>query len=64
VKALFSELIKQLKDNGMKPYRKEGTPESGWMIIDMVDTVIHILSREAREYYAIEAMWEAAPRLG
>lgn len=61
LKALFNEAQRLLKQEGVRCYRKAGSPESGWMVLDYVDVVIHILLHEAREYYAIDALWDQAP---
>ena len=61
LKALFGEVVSVLKHEGMPCYRKAGDPESGWMAIDYIDVMIHIFSKQAREYYAIEELWGQAP---
>lgn len=63
LKALFAEVQQALKHDGSAVYRRAGSPESGWMVLDYIDCVIHIFSQEARSYYAVEALWEKAPRL-
>ena len=63
LKALFNDVQMVLKQEGTAVYRRAGAPESGWMVLDCIDCVIHIFSREAREYYAVEALWGQAPRL-
>ena len=40
-----------------KAYRVSGDPESGWIVCDFVDVVVHIFSAEARAYYALEKLW-------
>ena len=40
-----------------KPYRVSGDPESGWIVCDFVDVVVHIFSAEARAYYQLEKLW-------
>jgi len=41
-----------------KAYRVSGDPESGWIVSDYVDVVVHVFSAEARAYYALEKIWE------
>lgn len=41
-----------------KAYRISGDPESGWIVSDYIDVVVHIFSAEARAYYALEKLWE------
>lgn len=40
-----------------KAYRTSGDPESGWMVSDYIDVVVHVFSAEARAYYALEKLW-------
>ena len=61
--ALSQELQGQLRDQGQRPYRKSGTPVSGWVVLDYVDVVVHLMTRDAREFYQIEELWNDAPRL-
>jgi ribosome-associated protein len=63
LKAMFNDLQHELKQEGVHAFRKSGTPESGWMILDYVDLVIHIFLHETRHYYALEDLWPEAPRL-
>ncbi len=43
---------------GKKAYRVSGDPESGWIVSDYFDVVVHVFSPEARAYYALEKLWE------
>ena len=40
-----------------KAYRESGDPESGWIVADYIDVVVHVFSPEARAYYALEKLW-------
>ncbi|MBO7721916.1 MAG: ribosome silencing factor [Kiritimatiellae bacterium] len=40
-----------------KAYRLSGAPESGWIVADYFDVVVHVFSAEARAYYALEKLW-------
>lgn len=35
----------------------EGTPESGWIIMDYEDIIVHIFNSEKRRFYNIERLW-------
>jgi len=41
-----------------KAYRVSGDPDSGWIVCDFIDVVVHVFSAEARAYYALEKLWE------
>jgi ribosome-associated protein len=41
----------------MKPARSEGLSERKWVVLDYGDIVIHVLEKDAREFYDIESLW-------
>lgn len=47
--------------NAVAPVRIEGTAESGWVLMDYLDCVLHVFVPEARETYRIEQLWGEAP---
>jgi ribosome-associated protein len=57
LKALYYGVEISLKAMGVNCYRKAGIPESGWMVLDYVDVIVHLFTKEAREYYALETLW-------
>lgn len=59
LKALLSEVLHRMKAQGA-PARSSGLPESGWVVVDCLDAVIHIFAPEARAYYQIENLWKDA----
>lgn len=40
-----------------KAHRISGDPDSGWIVADYIDVVVHVFSAEARAYYALEKLW-------
>ena len=40
-----------------KAQRVSGDPDSGWIVADYIDVVVHVFSAEARAYYALEKLW-------
>ena len=40
-----------------KAQRVSGEPDSGWVVADYIDVVVHVFSAEARAYYALEKLW-------
>lgn len=56
LKAMAGEVQLKLKEQEVHCYRRSGGPESGWVVLDYVDAIIHIFSPEARAYYGIEEL--------
>jgi len=63
LKALAQGVSRALKDEGTRPFRKAGTPDSQWVALDYVDFVVHLFSLDARRYYDLESLWNDAPRV-
>jgi len=42
---------------GIKPWHKEGYENLDWVLVDFVNIVVQIFSRESREYYDFERLW-------
>jgi ribosome-associated protein len=60
LKALTGDLSRQLKAEVGRPLHIEGEPESGWVIVDYGDVVVHMFMPAVREYYALEDLWKGA----
>lgn len=60
LKALADEICEKLSDNVEKV---EGKDVSGWIIIDLGGVMVHIFSRQMRDFYALEHLWEGAKKL-
>ena len=58
LKALVAGTQQAMRAAGVASYRTSGDPESGWIVVDYVDVVVHLFSPEARAYYALEKLWE------
>lgn len=61
--AIHREIQDTLKKESVIPYRSEGSSESGWILMDYLGLVVHIFSRELRDYYNLESVYEKAARL-
>ena len=60
LKGLAAGVQEAMRKAGVQAYRTSGDPESGWIVIDYVDVVVHVFSPEARQYYSLEKLWETA----
>lgn len=55
----ISEFIQEsLKKEGYRPVRVEGDGQSGWVLLDYLDVVVHVFSAEQRDYYQLERLWK------
>ena len=63
IKALIEEVDRALKEKDIKCFRKSGSAESEWIIVDYIDVVVHVFSSENRGYYNLEQLWSDAERI-
>ncbi len=63
MRALAEDLEHALEDKGCRRHHREGTPESGWMLLDFGDLVIHIFGADERQFYDLESAWAEATEL-
>ena len=52
-----------LRSEGVRPRHNEGSAESGWLLLDYGDVVMHVFLEETRGFYALERLWGDAPLL-
>lgn len=52
-----------LKPAGLRKLSVEGRESGEWVLLDFGSVVVHVFSRAARAYYALEQLWGDAPRL-
>lgn len=58
LRALQEYVRQDVKDTHEKtPYSVDGTPASGWVLMDYGDVVVHLFMAEEREFYDIEGLW-------
>ena len=54
---LAQQIERAIKQNGATLHHREGTPASGWMLLDAGDVIIHLFGPEEREFYDLEGAW-------
>jgi len=63
LKALRDNLEKTLKDHKIELFSRDRFQPSGWLVLDAIDFVVHLFSKEQRENYALENLWKDAESL-
>ena len=60
IKAIIDSVEEAVSGDGVKPMGREGEPDSGWVLIDYGDVIVHIFAPEERAYYDLESLWATA----
>ena len=45
------------KEMQQNPWHREGLENKQWILLDYVDVVAHVFSKESREFYNLEDLW-------
>lgn len=56
-KSLANNVQEKVKAAGGKVYSVEGEQTGEWLLVDLGDTVVHIMVPAAREYYNLKGLW-------
>ncbi len=56
-RAICNHIEDEMFKEGIKPWHKEGFEKLDWVLVDFVNIVAQIFSRESREYYDFERLW-------
>ncbi len=60
MQAIYDEVGHTLKKEGILPHHHEGTVNSGWLLLDFGNVIVHIFAPLEREYYQLDKLWSQA----
>lgn len=55
--ALADKLVRAMRDHGVRPLGVEGTEQAEWILVDLVNVVVHIMLPSSRQFYDLEKLW-------
>ena len=63
LRALAQAIEEELDKTGNRPHHVEGGSDSPWILVDLVDVIVHIFTKDARKYYDLEHLWGDAKKI-
>ena len=57
IKGLAGEVEFRIGERGLSPYGVEGRDNNSWLILDYSNVIVHIFSRESREFYNLDKLY-------
>jgi len=60
IQAIADAIDEALGKQGATLLHREGEAETGWLLLDFGDVIVHIFGQKEREYYRLERLWSAA----
>jgi len=64
LKAILDAILETARKHfNLSPRHVEGKPNTGWILVDFDNLVVHIFSPSQRRYYNLEGLWKESPIL-
>lgn len=60
LRTIYDDIELTLKKEGIVSHHHEGTIDSGWLLLDYGDVIVHIFGAREREYYKLDELWHEA----
>ncbi|MGF1907980.1 ribosome silencing factor [Vibrio kasasachensis] len=57
VASIADYVAREAKLVGLEPLAVDGEAEGEWVVVDMGDTILHVMQEEQREIYQLEKLW-------
>jgi len=61
VQALVDNVAEKAREAGHKPAGVEGEEGGEWVLLDLQDTLVHVMLPKMREFYNLEKLWSLGP---
>ena len=60
INAMLDKVRENVKAKGAQPLGEEGKGESDWVLLDLGDVIVHMMTAAARQFYDLERLWAGA----
>ncbi|MFP4166859.1 MAG: ribosome silencing factor [Opitutales bacterium] len=60
IKALKAAVEGRLKEDGVRVRGEDREVGSGWIVVDVFDFMVHLQTREMRDFYSLDKLWKDA----
>ena len=60
ISAMLEKVREMVKAQGVRPLGEEGKGDSDWVLLDLDDVIVHMMTASARQFYDLERLWQGA----
>ena len=58
VRSIAERVVQKAREAGFRPIGTEGARDGEWVLVDLQDTIVHVMLPRVREFYGLERLWE------
>ena len=58
--AIAGGIVDGMREEGVRPFGREGTAASHWVLLDFGGVIVHVFTPPERDYYDLERHWSEA----
>jgi ribosome-associated protein len=58
--AIADGIVSGMRDEKVRPFGREGTAASHWVLVDFGSVIVHVFTPPEREFYQLERHWSEA----
>lgn len=63
IKGVAGQVTELALEHGLDRFGSERDDDSTWLVLDYVDSIVHLFEPTARAHYDIEMLWGDAPKI-
>lgn len=61
VKSIADRVVDAVREAGVRPLGIEGDAQADWVLVDLGDVVLHVMTPATRQFYDLERLWSVKP---
>lgn len=63
IRSLAENVVKYAKKQGKQPLGVEGQQNTEWVLVDLGDVIVHVMTAASRQFYDLERLWQTSGSL-
>lgn len=63
IKGVAGKVSDLAEEHGLERFGSERDADSTWLVLDFIDTIVHLFEPAARAHYDLEMLWGDAPQV-
>lgn len=62
VEGIAENIEEKLDEQNVRLWHREGVKKASWILLDYIDVIVHVFTKDSREFYSLERLWGDASK--